>query len=179
MVQQSKILKYEPSSEPLHISAKYLGHGRVPSPRGQREGGARVAVPRCRVRACLEVFAAHLVVPSSLVGPVKHSIRALSGHLKFPVRRHKFNEHSLVLEVRVQGVGSRVHPEPFTPTWSRVEGKFQVKIEEMQGPRRLQYFRGEPAQRGSGSQTLSVLTRFRCDREEISVTVRIRPCYQW
>ena len=32
---------------------------------------------------------------SSLLGPVILSLRALSGRLKFTVRRHKFNTHSL------------------------------------------------------------------------------------
>ena len=42
-------------------------------------------------------------VSSSLVGPVVPSFRALSGRLKCTVRRHKFNEDSLV-----QGLSFRV-----------------------------------------------------------------------
>ena len=37
-----------------------------------------------------------------LLGPVDPSFRALSGHLEFAVRRHRFNKYSLLLPDRPQ-----------------------------------------------------------------------------
>ena len=40
------------------------------------------------------------IVYCRLLGPVVHSFRALSGHLTFTVRRHKFNKDSLPLNMK-------------------------------------------------------------------------------
>ena len=67
-------------------------------------------------------------VSSSLLGLVVPSVRALSGRLKFSVRRHKFKKDNLVHDAwclvsdrataeRVQGAGCRVHG-----SWFRVSG---------------------------------------------------------
>jgi len=44
-------------------------------------------------------------VSSSLLGPVDPSFRALSGRLKFMVRRHKFNKYSLFFDIQHQCAG--------------------------------------------------------------------------
>jgi len=44
----------------------------------------------------------HLFGRQSPLGPVDPSFRALSGRLKFTVRRHKFNKDSLSLKREVQ-----------------------------------------------------------------------------
>jgi hypothetical protein len=41
------------------------------------------------------------VYRQNLLGPVDPSFGALSGHLKFAVRRHKFNKDSLIRETRL------------------------------------------------------------------------------
>jgi len=75
------------------------GESEFPVKRGTGEGGA----PRGG-QARTAVF---LRVSSSLLGPVDPSFRALSGRLKFTVRRHKFNKDSLLLrEARaLEGTG--------------------------------------------------------------------------
>ena len=46
----------------------------------------------------------YIVYRQSLLGPVDPSFRALSGRLKFTVRRHKSNQYYLPLGVGVEGV---------------------------------------------------------------------------
>ena len=48
-------------------------------------------------------------VSSDLLGPINPSFRAISGRLKFTVRRHKFNQDSLSLEG-----GGAVHTRGFS-----------------------------------------------------------------
>jgi len=51
-------------------------------------------------------------VSSSLVGPVVSSIRALSGRLKFTVRRHKFNKDFLSLSSLFRGPAEHIIKDP-------------------------------------------------------------------
>ena len=44
------------------------------------------------VHICSSIIDFHIVYRQSPLGPVDLSFRALSGRLKFTVRRHKFNE---------------------------------------------------------------------------------------
>ena len=67
--------------------------------------------PRVEVQICKSLLILRspilLGVSSSLLGPVDPSFRALSGSLKFTVRRHKFNkDSSLFVPVPLEG-GSR------------------------------------------------------------------------
>ena len=66
------------------------GAGLLLPPRGE---AARVPPPH----PTLSIRRLQVVhrVSSSLLGPVVPSFRALSGRLKFTVRRHKFNKYSL------------------------------------------------------------------------------------
>jgi len=61
-------------------------------------------------------------VPSSLVGPVDPSFRALSGRLEFTVRRHKFNKDSLVRGWRSDASEHAEQEQDAPLTFTRVLG---------------------------------------------------------
>ena len=87
------------------------------------ERGKRIALRRrpfnptslvhgCRVRIPAEAASEQGIVHRQCsLGPVDPSFRALSGRLKFTVRRHKFNEDSLFQSSSQQDLllGSHVH----------------------------------------------------------------------
>ena len=67
--------------------------GALPQPLTLASSGRACQLIKPRLSPLLVVHR----VPSSLLGPVDPSFRALSGILKFTVRRHNFDEGSLFL----------------------------------------------------------------------------------